>query len=298
MSAKPLIALAALALLGARPPHHELIPNPDKVAAFLKACDQKDGWRDPAPPLQIDRNVYLVGTCGINVLLISSPQGHVLIDSAEEEAVPQIIANVRALGFNPRDIKWLLTSHSHFDHAGGLAAMQASTNAKIAALPAQARELRQGAPMEDDPQFGAIKGIHAVQVDRELQDGVPLLIGPNRITPFATPGHTAGSTSYVIRGCGLRNCQALTYADSTSAISAGAYRFADHPAWVAQFRKGVARIATLPCTVLITPHPSSSELFERLAGDAPLADKAQCKRYSELALARLDERLAKEAAAK
>lgn len=292
-----MIALAALALLGARPAAPAPIPHPDKIAAFLKACDQKDGWRDPAPPLQIDRNVYMVGTCGIVSLLVASPKGHVLIDTAEEEAVPLVLANVRALGFNPRDIKWLLASHSHFDHAGGLAAMQAATGARIAALPVQARELRQGEPQADDPQFGLIKGIHPVPVDRELQDGVPLLIGSNRITAFATPGHTAGSTSYVIRGCGQRNCRAIVYADSASTPSAKGYRFTDHPAWIAQFRMGVARIGTLPCTVLVTPHPSQSTLFERLAGDAPLADKAQCKRYSDLALERFDERLAKELAA-
>jgi metallo-beta-lactamase class B len=288
------LSLAALSLIGARPMPSGL-PTPASYADLLKACDQKEGWRDPAPPVRINGNVYYVGTCGISSLLVTSPQGHVLLDSAEEEAVPLILANIARLGFDPRDIKWLLTSHSHFDHAGGLRAMQAATGARIAALPDQARELERGTVASDDPQSGLIKPIAAVRVDRLLLDGVPLQLGINRFTAVATPGHTRGSTSWVIRGCGVKNCPAVVYADSTSAVSAEGYRFTDHPAWVAQFRSGVARIGTLPCAILVTPHPGASELFERFAGDAPLAAKDQCARYAAFSLGKLDERLAKEA---
>lgn len=175
--------------------------------------------------------------------------------------------------------------------------MQAATGAQVAALPDQARELAQGTPMADDPQTGRLKGIRPVKIDRVLSDGVPLILGSNRFTAFATPGHTRGSTSWVIRGCGRKSCPAVTYADSTSAISVDGYRFTDHPQWVAQFRRGVARIGVLPCSILVTPHPSSSQLFERFAGEAPLADREQCKRYAHSALDALDERLAREAAA-
>lgn len=295
MYARLLLPLAALALVSATPPRPA--PTPASYTELLTACEGKDGWRDPAPPVRIDGNVWYVGTCGITSLLITSPQGHVLIDSAEEEAVPLILANVRRLGFNPRDIKWLLASHTHYDHTGGHAAMQAATGAKIAALPDQARELEQGEPMGDDPQHGLIKGNRPVKVDRVLQDGVPLFLGLNRFTAFATPGHTRGSTTWVIRGCGRKVCPAVTYADSTSAISADGYRFTDHSDWVARFRTGVARIGTLPCSILVTPHPGSSTLFERFAGDAPLRNPQGCKAYSDYALGKLDERLAREKAA-
>ena len=94
--------IAAALLLGSAKQAPPPDPDSDKHA-LLAACDGKHGWRDPAPPVRIDGNVFYVGTCGITSLLITSPQGHVLIDSAEEEAVPLILANVRQLGFEPRD---------------------------------------------------------------------------------------------------------------------------------------------------------------------------------------------------
>ncbi len=290
------VSLAALALVSASPTR--FAPKAPPVTALLDACQDKDGWADPAPPARIDGQVYYVGTCGITVLLVASAQGHVLLDAGPEEAAPLVLANIRRLGLNPHDVKWLFASHAHFDHVGGLAALQKATGARIAALPDQARELEKGEPFPDDPQFGLIHGFTPIKVDRVLTDGVPFLLGPNRFTAFATPGHTRGSTSWVIRGCGKKVCPAIAYTDSTSAVSAESYRFSDHPAWVAMFRKGVARIATLPCSINVTPHPSQSALFERLAGDAPVADHEQCERYSQQALTKLDERLAKERAAK
>lgn len=291
------LGLLPLLLVSAAAPA-SFAPKAPPVTALLDACNQKDGWADPAAPARIDGQVYYVGTCGITVLLIASPQGHILIDAGPEEAAPLVLANIRRLGLNPRDVKWLLASHAHFDHVGGLAALQQATGAKVAALPAQARELERGEPFPDDPQFGVIKGFAPVKVARVLSDGVPIKLGANQATAFATPGHTTGSTSWVIRGCGAKACRAIAYTDSTSAISADTYRFSDHPAWTAMFRTGVARIAALPCTIQLTPHPAGSNLFERLAGDAPLRDSGQCKRYSAAALAKLDERLAKERAPK
>jgi len=273
------VALAALTLVSASPARFS--PKAPPVTA-------------PAAPARIDGQVYYVGTCGITVLLIASPQGHMLIDAGPEEAAPLVLANIRRLGLEPRDVKWLLASHAHFDHVGAMAALQKATGAKVAALPAQARELERGEPFPDDPQFGVIHGFTPVKVARVLKDGVPLKLGPSQVTAFATPGHTTGSTSWVVRGCGTKACPAIAYTDSTSAISADGYRFSDHPAWTAMFRKGVARIAALPCTIQITPHPAGSTVFERLAGDAPLRDPEQCKRYAVAALQKLDERLAKE----
>ncbi|MFM5917494.1 MAG: subclass B3 metallo-beta-lactamase [Novosphingobium sp.] len=287
--------MLALAAVSATPA--KFAPSAPPVTALLDACAEKDGWTDPAPPARIDGQVYYVGTCGISVLLVASPQGHVLIDAGPEEAAPLVLANIRRLGLDPKDVKWLLNTHSHWDHAGGLAALQAATGARVAALPDQARELESGAVPTDDPQFGLIdKGIKPVKVARILRDGVPFFVGPNRITPFSTPGHTKGSTSWVIRGCGKGNCPAVVYADSASTPTRDGYRFGDHPAWTAQFRRGVTRIGTLPCAILVTPHPGQSTLFERFAGDAPLRDAQGCKRYADYALGKFDERLAKERA--
>ncbi len=260
------------------------------------ACQGKNGWRDPAPPVRIEDNVYFVGTCGITSLLVTSDAGHVLIDTAEAEAVPQILANIRRLGFKPMDIKWLLASHVHFDHVGGHAALQAATGARIAALPDQARELELGEPMSDDPQHGLIKGITPVKVDRRLADGVVWSVGSNRFTAYATPGHTRGSTSWAIQTCATGPCPQILMADSISPVSADTYRFTANAEWVTRFRAGVGRISALPCDILITPHPAASKLFDRLASPGPLTAAGSCQAYSAEGLNWMERRLSTERA--
>lgn len=271
-------------------------PVAPPVEDLLRECEEKDGWEDPAPPARIDGRVFYVGTCGITVLLVASPEGHILLDSGPEAAAPLVLANIRRLGLDPRDVRYIVASHAHFDHVGAMEALRQATGARVAALPAQAEQLRSGNLPADDPQHGETRGSPPITVDVILTDGVPLRHGGNQITPFSTPGHTSGSTSWVIRGCGRRNCPAVTYADSNSAVSADGYRFSDHPDWIAMFRRGMARIASLPCSILVTPHPGSSTLFERFAGDAPLRNPQACISYANFGNQRLDERLARERA--
>jgi metallo-beta-lactamase class B len=115
------------------------------------------------------------------------------------------------------------------------------------------------------------------------------------VTAHATPGHTAGSTSWSWRVCERGDCRTLVYADSLTAVAPDSYRFSDHPALVARFRATFDRVAAMPCAILVTPHPGASNLFERLAGRAPLADRGACAAYASAARRRLDERLALEA---
>lgn len=293
MFARIAVLFAAAVMLTA-PTRGYRPPVAPSVEELLRVCEEKDGWDDPAPPARLDGRVYYVGTCGITVLLVASPQGHILLDSGTETGAQLVLANIRRLGLNPRDVRWIVASHTHHDHVGGLAALQAATGALVAALPAQAAQLSSGTLPPDDPQYGLVEGFTPVSVARVLQEGVPLRLGGNQVTAFATPGHTAGSTSWVIRGCGRRHCPAVTYADSVSPVSADGYRFTDHPEWVAAFRGGMAKIAGLPCSILVTPHPSQSTLFERFAGDAPLSNPQACAFYANWGNRRLDERLARE----
>ena len=89
------------------------------VPSLVDACQGRDGWSDAAPPARIFGDVYYVGTCGITALLIVGDRGHILIDGATAEAAPGIAANIRRLGFRPQDVRYLLNSHEHVDHAGG-----------------------------------------------------------------------------------------------------------------------------------------------------------------------------------
>jgi metallo-beta-lactamase class B len=108
----------------------------------------------------------------------------------------------------------------------------------------------------------------------------------------ATP---PGSTSWTWRSCEGGECRRIVYADSLTAVGPASYRFTNQPLLVARFRTSFARVAALPCDILITPHPSASNLFERLAGRAPLSDPQACRRYADSARGRLDQRLATEA---
>jgi metallo-beta-lactamase class B len=285
-------ALAGLAwlLAGAAP-----APAGGGGEALAAACAGKDGWNDPAPPARIAGNVYYVGTCGIAVLLVASPKGHIVIDSATAQAAPLVADNIRRLGFDPAEVRILLSSHAHSDHAGGLAALKRLTGARLIALDEARAGLESGAVEAGDPQSGSIAGFAGVAVDRTVGDGGIVRLGPLALTAHATPGHTAGSTSWSWRTCEGGRCRTIVYADSLTAVAPDSYRFADHPALVARFRASFARVAGLKCDILITPHPGASNLFERLAGRAPLADPGACAAYAAAAGRRLDERLALEA---
>lgn len=257
---------------------------------LARACAGRDGWSDAAPPARIHGNTYYVGTCGITVLLVTSPKGHVLIDGATDEAVPSILTNIRTLGFDPRDIRFIVGSHEHVDHMGGFAALKAETGAKLLVSAAARAAVESGQTDADDPQLGVIADMRPVAVDGILQKNVFSL------TPHATPGHTSGGTSWTWRSCEGGQCINIAYVDSLSAVSADAYRFTDHPERVAPFRATFDRVARLPCEILVTPHPGASDLFARLAGGKPLVAPSGCTNLVAAMRKRLDDRLAKERA--
>jgi len=292
MFARLILGIALVAAPAALPA--QLAPAPSINLAG--ACAGKDGWDDPAPPARIHGTTYAVGTCGITALLVTSRKGHVLIDAGTAEAAPLVVANIKALGFKLRDIKWIVNSHEHVDHAGGLAAMKRLTGAKVAARRPAAAMLRRGETDREDPQSGTLDDFPPVLISRVIAEGEQLVVGPLALTAHATPGHTKGGTSWSWRSCEGKACLTIVYADSLSAVSRADYRFSDHPALVATFRATFAKVAALPCDVLITPHPSASNLFDRLSGKAALVDPTACRTYAATASKRLDERLAKDKA--
>lgn len=272
----------------------DLPPGPP-VTEILDQCQDKDGWSDPAPPVRLFANVYDVGTCGIVVLLVASGEGHVLLDSGPAEAAPLVMANIRALGFAADDVEWILTSHEHHDHVGGVAELQTLTGAKVAANVAAKRQLETGVADPTDPQAGIHDAFRGIRVDRVMRNGEELALGPLRLTMHATPGHAPGSTSWSWRSCEGEDCRLVAFADSVTAVSADDYRFSDHPGYVARFREALDAVAAIDCDFVITPHPGASQLYERLAGDAPLTDPSACRNYAAWGREQLDARLAREA---
>ena len=306
------ISVGMIMLAGCTPPaaYPSLVAEPITLsdaraegAALARSCEGRDGWSDAAPPARIFGNTYYVGTCGISVLLVTSSQGHVLIDGATDEAAPSILANIRTLGFDPRDVRFIVGSHEHIDHMGGFAALKAATGAKLLVSAAARPVVETGKTDAEDPQFGIIPDMRPVPVDGILtfnpEPGMIVTGAPTRVmglTPHPTDGHTSGGTSWTWRSCEGMKCLNVVYVDSLTAVSADGYRFTDHPERVAPFRATFDRVAAMPCDVLITPHPEVSNLFARLSGTAPLIDPTACQTLVTAMRQRLDDRLVKERA--
>lgn len=271
------------------------------VGACSADADPMDGWNDRAPPQRIFGNTWYVGTCGISALLVTSPQGHVLIDAGTEKAAPLVEANIRALGFEPRDVKFIVGSHEHDDHAGGIAWLQRATAARVLARGPAAAALERGNVDRSDPQFLIHRPMPAVANVQRIEDGYVLELGPIKLTAHATPGHAPGGTSWTWRSCEGDRCLGLAFVDSLSAISDDVFRYSEeaaHEGYLASFRRTLDTVAALPCDILVTPHPAASNLWNRIGAHAsrPLANANACRDYATTAGKNLDARLAGERA--
>ena len=267
-------------------------------AAQCEGAKDPDSWTKPAPPVRIHANTYLVGTCGISSILIVGSQGDILIDGGPEEAADLIAANIRSLGYRVEDIRFILSSHEHPDHIGGIAQLQRMSGATVVASAPAAKVLETGVSTADDPQAGTLKRIPIATVGRIVGDNQEVLLGNIMVKAIATPGHTPGALSWRWVSCDGGVCRTIVYADSLTPVSREGYRFSDHPAYLAAYRASIAKIAASPCEILVTPHPSASDMPHRLALGRPLFDEDACKTYAAGLTRQLDERLAKEAAAK
>jgi metallo-beta-lactamase class B len=271
-------------------------------AGNTSACDG-DGWNDPVPPRRIHGNTWYVGTRELSAILVTSPAGHVLLDGTTERSGPLVEANVRRLGFKLEDVRYILNSHAHCDHAGGIAWLQRRSGATAVTGSADAQALKHGGGDRSDPQLLITDKFPQVPRARAIQDGETLRVGSAvSITAHATPGHTPGSTSWSWQSCDVQgsHCLRMVYADSLTAYTDGRYRYSDdtaHPGALAAFRHSLASVAALPCDVLMTPHPSASQFWQRLDGQdgAQLVDAGACQRYAALAGKKLDEFVAQEA---
>jgi metallo-beta-lactamase class B len=273
-------------------------PIEESGPQWAAACKDWDEWDKPAPPVRIHANTYLVGTCGISAILIAGEDGHVLIDSGTEAGAELVADNIRQLGFRPGDIKFLLISHEHHDHVGGMARLQQLTGATLVTSAPAEKVLNTGLPSADDPQAGMHKPFPAAQVGRVIADGGDILIGNIRLFAMTTPGHTPGALSWRWESCDGGVCRTMVFADSLTPVSREDYKFSDHPDYLAAYRASIAKIAESPCEILLTPHPSASAMRERIIGKQPLFDTEGCRNYATKLNRNLDERLAKEAAPK
>lgn len=256
-------------------------------------------WDTPQKPFALYGNTYYVGTAGISAVLITSPQGHILIDGTGVKGAPIVAENIRSLGYKLADIKYILNSHAHSDHAGGIAALQKLSGATVVAGRANLATLASGKASRDDPQYGDLDDFEPVAALRGVSGGEVIHLGSLAVTAHATPGHTPGGVSWTWKSCVNGKCERLVFGDSLSARAADGYRFTDHTDIVASFRTTFAAFEALPCDILVTAHPEANDLLVRLqrqdkAGASAFIDPNACRDLVAYEQDSLNKRLASE----
>lgn len=259
-------------------------------------------WLAPTPPVRVFGNGYLVGFGGLNVGLIKTSAGLILIDGAVPQAVRSIQANIRKLGLDPRDIKLILSTEPHYDHAGGIAALARDSGATVLASDFAAKELGRGSADPSDPQASVLARFPAVARVQAVSDGEEIRLGDTVVKAIATPGHTLGSMSWSWRSCEGKRCATMVFAASTNPTAPDDYRFSDpaNHAVTEAFRETFRRLRAMPCDVLMTAHPQQSDGEAKLAKllkartPNPFLDPSACKAYADSHEALLEARMERE----
>lgn len=244
----------ALALAFALPVHAGTAAEPPLPQ--LKAYTVHESWRQPIAPVRIADNTWHIGTANLSALLVKTPTGAVLIDGGMPQAADLLLRQMAVLGVAPDDLKLILISQAHADHAGPLAELRRRTGARVATNAESAVLLARGG--SDDIHFGDAIVFPPVQVDRLLLDGEVVALGGTRFTVHFMPGHTPGSMAWTWTDRDGDRPVRIAYADS---LSAPGYRLLDNPRYpriVEDFRRSFEVVRALPCDVLLTPHPGSS----------------------------------------
>jgi len=260
-------------------------------------CRQCDAWNQPQVPFRIFGNTYYVGTVGLTSVLINAGDELILLDGALPQSAVHIAANISALEFDLRNVVAIGISHAHFDHAGGVAALQRFTGARVLTSPASTGALYSGEIPADDPQFAfgkerssfpAIKNVVAVD-HKEV-----VAIGDVELRALHTPGHTPGGISWTWRSCEGDRCLNIVYADSIGPVSAPGYRFSD--GMDQKIRDSAAIIAGLDCDILLVTHPEFFGMLKKIEqGREAFQDNHACARYASNVIDMLERRLAREA---
>jgi len=296
-----LASLAALLLAAADAPLD--VPHDETPIA----CDHCAAWNQEQAPFRIFGNSWYVGMHGLSSVLVVTKAGLILIDGDLPQSAGAIAAHIKALGFDVHDVRWILASHAHFDHAGGIAALQRMSGANVGASEAAAGSLRLGIVPDDDPQSNGGKAtpFPAVPHVEAIPEGGSITLGGTTVHAHYTPGHTPGGTTWTWSSCETMHCVDVVYADSLSAVSEGGYRFDDpsrHPTTAQVLRHSIDVVRRLPCDVLVTPHPDASGVFDKAAANArdrhgnAFVDPKGCTAYANGFESLLDERLRKESA--
>jgi len=257
-------------------------------------------WNQPVDPFRIIGNIYYVGVTGLASYLITTPHGHVLLDGGFAESAPIIERNIATLGFRIQDVKYLLNSHAHYDHCGGLAALRRISGAQVVASRPDAEVLESGRQKNyssPDSLFPAVK------VDRLISSGESVQLGGVTLTAILTPGHTKGCTTWTtpVEDAG-KTYQAVFYC-STSVAGYPLVDNARYPQIVSDYERSFAVLRQLPCDVFLAPHGSFFHLMEKRArlaksGPNPFVDPSELRSFVDQSEKEFHQELKRQTAAR
>ena len=257
-------------------------------------------WNKPTEPFKIIDNVYYVGTNGLASYLITSPQGHILVDTVMPEATSQIKANIEKLGFKVTDIKYLVNTHAHIDHTGGLAEMKQASGAQMIAGEAD-KPLLEGGYYPGAQEDSAL-AFPPVKVDRTVREGDKVTIGDVTLTARETPGHSPGCTSWefsVKDGDATRSV--LIFCSGTVALN-HLVPNPTYPGIVTDYRRTFARAKDMKVDVLLAPHPEMYRMQDKRAmlsdgAPNPFVNPGEFNAYAATLEKAFEDALAKQTAA-
>ncbi|HTB20399.1 MAG TPA: subclass B3 metallo-beta-lactamase [Bryobacteraceae bacterium] len=215
---------------------------------------QRAEWNQPVKPFRIIGNIYYVGAANVSSFFIKTADGAILLDGGLPETAPLIEKNIASLGFSIADVKFLLNSHAHYDHCGGLAELKKLSNARMIASERDRSVLVSG-----QGQFGSFP---PVTVDRVIADRQTVQLGGITLTAHLTPGHTKGCTTWTMPvSDGGKTLQVVFYC-STSVVDK-LVNNSGYPGIVSDYMRSFAELHKLPCDVFLAPHAGFFRLDEK-----------------------------------
>ena len=253
--------------------------------SFAQKNEQDREWNQPVEPFKIIGNIYYVGASDITSYLITTPKGHILIDSGFPETVPQIKANIGKLGFQLEDVKYILNSHAHYDHSGGIAELKRLTKkAKFLASEADVPLLKRGGL--DDPNFGDKYPFEAVTPDAVFTDGKKVRLGGMSLKANITAGHTRGCTSWTTT---VRENKINYNVIFVCSITAPGYNLIDNPKYpniIGDYNATFERLKKTPVDVFLASHGNAYDLEEKIlklkaGAQNPFVDRDGYRAYLE-----------------
>jgi metallo-beta-lactamase class B len=229
----------------------------------IASAQQPAAWKEPTAPFRITDNIYYVGTKGLASYLIASGDEAILLDGTLDENVPAIEANIRALGFELADVKIIINSHAHFDHAAGIARLKQATGAQVAATEGDRSALENGRH-EGDNIYG-IGRFPAVKVERVVADGENISVGDIVVTATHTPGHTKGCTTWSIESPDDGALRRVVFPCSMTVAGNILVGNKSYPGIVEDYRRTFDRIGAMTADIVLPAHPEFVDLFKRKA---------------------------------